>query len=455
MFLEVFKLLAFRTLVLSSKSKDCKKSAQKKPFKKDIQGSVYIGVFLIGVLQGNAQTQISFTLDDCYQQAQTNYPLVKKRTLIKQSEDFSIENAAKGYLPQFSVNGQATYQSAVTTIPIAVPGIDIPQLDKDQYKVYGELTQSIYDGGETKQRKALQHATAAIEEQSLSVSLYQLKERVHQLFFGILLIEAQLHQHGLLIKDIDLGLAKTQGAIDHGTALRSSADVLKAEKLKAEQQSIDLKATRIAYLEMLSLFLNRALDTNTVLIKPQPAISFSEIKRPELDLYDHQLERIDVQEKTIEARNRPKFDFFFQGGYGRPALNMLKPNFEAYYIGGFRMRWNLANLYISKNEKAILENDRLSIDADKETFLFNIQSQMKQESASMKRYQALLQSDDEIISLRERVKNAALAQLEYGVMTTSDYLREVNAADQARVNKSIHEIQLLSSQYSHQNTTGN
>ncbi|HWV75308.1 MAG TPA: TolC family protein [Pseudosphingobacterium sp.] len=402
-----------------------------------------------------AQDRQDLTLEACYEQAKANYPLIKKRALINKSKEYSLENAEKGYLPQLSINGQATYQSAVTEIPIAVPGVQVPQLKKDQYKIYGEINQSIYDGGEIKQLKETHRTVSAIEEQRLEIELYQLKERINQLFFGILLIQEQLQQNSLLIKDINLGLSKIQGAIDNGTALKSNADVLKAERLNALQQTIDMKSRRKAYIEMLGLFMHQSLDTAIALVKPTPILATSDIKRPELGLFNYQLHNLDVQENAINARNRPKLDFFFQGGYGRPALNILKPGFEAYYIGGVRVRWNIAGLYTLKKEKAILENDRIAILADKETFLFNTNYQMKQEQAVIDKYSDLLKSDDEIIALREKVKSTSIAQLEHGVITTSDYLREVNAEDEARQNKIVHEIQLLLSQYNNKYTQGN
>lgn len=412
-------------------------------------------LFYLTAMGAQSGDTLALTLVACYERAQTNYPLVKKRELIQRSKDYAIDNVAKGYLPQLSINGQATYQSAVTQIPIDVPGVEVPQLSKDQYKFYGELNQSIYDGGERREQKEMLRIKAALKEQQVQVDLYQLKERINQLFFGVLLLTEQLQQNALLLKDIDLGIGSAQGAVDHGTALKSSVDVLKAERLKVLQQSVDLKATHKAYLHMLGLFLNQELGTDTRLVKPDPQSFSSEINRPELDLFDYQLHRIDAQEAALYARNRPKFDFFFQGGYGRPALNILRPRFEAYYIGGVRLRWNLATLYTTKKEKALLNNERLEIETDKETFFFNTRYTMKQEEAMISRYRDLLQSDDEIVMLRERIKHTARGQLENGVIQTSDYLREVNAENQARLSKIIHEIEWLSAQYSNQYTRGN
>lgn len=401
-----------------------------------------------------AQDHSVLSLEYCQEMAVKNYPLVKKRALIEKSKLFSIANASKAYLPQVGLLGQATYQSAVTIVPVNVPGIDIPTLNKDQYKLYAELNQIIYDGGAVQQQRADRELQAEVEQQQLEVSLYQIKERVNQLYFGLLLIDAQLQLNQLRRGDIRLGLKKIKAAIANGTALKSNASILEAESLTVEQQQIDLEASRKAYLAMLGLFLDQTLAADVRIVRPaSPGLS-EEINRPELALYQRRLRYVDVQEEGIRVRNRPKLDFFFQGGYGRPALNILDPDFDAYYIGGLRLRWNFSGFYTAKREKAILQYNREGIKAEEETFRFNTQYQLHHENANVERYRKLLETDKQIVALRNQIKKTALVQLENGTITTNDYLKEVNAEDQARRSHMLHEIQLLSAQYQRKITTG-
>lgn len=415
---------------------------------------VYVLLFLLQSYTLQAQRNDSLTIEACYTWAEENYPLVKQRDLILKSKEYSIDNAMKGYLPQLSINGQATYQSAVTQVPVALPGAEVPRLSKDQYKVYAEINQTIYDGGAIRQLKNTHEVNAKVEEQKLKVELYAIKERINQLYFGILTADEQLRQNELLQSDLQLGIRKTQAAIDNGTAFKSNADALKAELLKANQRTTELEATRLAYLDMLGLFINQSLNENTVLIRPQQLSISNEITRPELSLYDYQRKSIDVQYQQLQVKNNPKLSLFVQGGYGRPALNMLSNDFEAYYIGGVRLSWSLGGLYTLKKEKALLDNSRGTIGLQQETFLFNTNLTSRQQHADITRLQDLLASDGEIITLRESVKKASAAQLENGVITSNDYLREVNAEDQARQTKILHEIQWLLAQYNHQTTTG-
>ncbi len=405
--------------------------------------------------QTNAQSQPQLSIEECYALARQNYPLVKQAELISRAAAYSMENAAKAYLPQFNINGQASYQSDVTQIPIRIPGMNIPEISKDQYRLSGEGTQVLFDGGMIRQQKEAIAVNAAVESQRLEVELYKLKERVNQLFFGLLLIDAQLEQNELLKKDLRLGVDKAQALIANGTGFKSSLKVLQAELLKVNQKSTELKFTRKGYMDVLGLFIHKKLKEDVVLLKPGRPVMQNELHRPELDLYQNQRKSLDVKEQAIVARNLPKFNLFLQGGLGRPALNMLNNAVEPFAIGGLRMSWPLSGFYTRKKEKAILEINRKEIDLQKESFLLNTDFTVKQQEAEIDKQTDLLRSDDEIIALRASIKEASAAQLENGVINTSDYLREVNAEDQARQSKIMHEIQLLLAQYNKQTTTGN
>jgi outer membrane protein TolC len=182
----------------------------------------------------------SLTLEECYALARQHYPLAKQRDLITRSEAYSVDNASKGNLPQVSLYGQATYQSDVPHIPIELPGAPIPLIPKDQYKLYGEVNQVIYNGGATSLEKQGSEAKARADQQNIEVELYKLKERVNQLYFGILLLNEQIQQTDLLRRDIELGITRTQASIDNGIALKSSLAVLQVELLKSHQHVIEL-----------------------------------------------------------------------------------------------------------------------------------------------------------------------------------------------------------------------
>ncbi len=403
-----------------------------------------------------SQNSRSVKIEDCYLLARQNYPLVKQRLLIEKSNNYTIGNISKGNLPQINISGQATYQSDVTTLPIQLPGINIPAMSKDQYRLSGEVSQPVTDLIMVKQQKELQEANRKIQEQNLEVELYKIKDRINQLFFGILLIDEQLVQNTLTQKDIQTGINKVTASIKNGTDFRSSLDKLKAEMLKARQKDIELKSSRQAYSTMLGLFINQPVDENIVLEKPAEAPAGSEITRPELAAYDFQKKTYALQNKLINTRALPKFSLFFQGGLGKPSpVNMLSNEMSGYYIGGLRLNWSLSSFYTLKKEKKINDIGKDQVEVQRETFLFNTNQTLNQQDEEIEKLRKLIITDKEIVDLRTSVKSASNAQLENGVITVNDYLREIYAEEQARQSVSLHQIQLLMAEYDYKITAGN
>ncbi len=397
----------------------------------------------------------NLTIQQAYDSAQKHYPVTKQKKLIQQTASITIDNLSKGNLPQVNISGQASYQSDVTSVNIPIPGFSIDKPGKDQYKITTDVSQLLYDGGSIKQQQQLQNLNANVEEQKMEVELYKLKERISQIYLSVLYIDEQLKQVELIKADITTGIKKVQAQVDNGVALKSNVNVLKAELLRNNQRSIELSASRKSMVDVLGLFMQQSLPATIILQKPLVEARLTDdIVRPELELYAKQNLVLAQQQALIKAKNLPKASAFVQGGYGRPGLNFLKNSFEPYGIGGVRLNWSLGGLYTAKNEKQLVEINKQFIDVQKETFLLNTQTQVKQQQSEIDKLQQLIFSDREIIELRALVKTAANAQLENGVITANDYLREVNAEDQARQLLITHQLQLLQAQVNLQLTTG-
>lgn len=410
-------------------------------------------VIIPGLL--SAQEPNRLNLQEAYSLAIKNYPLIKQKELIRQTQDLTLSNLSKGYLPQFALNGQATYQSDVTRVDVPLPGIEIPSPGKDQYKMTADLSQVIYDGGAIREQKVYQQLNAVVEDQRIEVELYKVRERINQFYLGILYLDEQLKQVDLVRMDIDNGIHRVQAQVNNGVVLKSNLNVLKAERLKADQRSIELRSSRKGLLGTLSLFLHQPLREDVVLEKPAEPSTATEVQRPELKLYAGQVKLFDQQYELIRSKNLPRASLFLQGGYGRPGLNMLDNSFDLFYIGGVRVNWSLGGLYTQKKEKQLVMVSQRSIDIQKENFLLNTNVQLQQEQSDIEKLDQLIASDQEIIELRKSVKDAANAQLENGVITANDYLREVNAEDQARQSLITHQLQLLQAKINYQTISGN
>jgi len=415
-------------------------------------------LFLLPLGKVHAQQQ-PITLEQCYQLAEANYPLTHQRALIDKTKEYNIDNIRKGIYPQFTVNGTATYQSDVTKIslpPTLGNNFSIPAVSKDQYKLYGEVSQTLTDFSINQQKRTISATDAQIQQESLNTELYKLKDRINQLFFGILLVDGQMKQNDLSAQDIRTGIAKVQAAINNGTDFKSSLNKLQAELLTNRQHAIDLKATRKSYIDMLALFLNKDIDENTSFETPTPPALTDSISRPELKGYDLQTQSYIEQQRLTRITNYPQLNAFFQGGMGKPnPVNFLSTQLSGYYLTGLRLTWNFGGLYTYHKDKLINKNNQEMVLAQRNTFLFNTSITLRQQNADIVRYQQLIQSDNEIVNLRDSIKQTSAVQLQNGVITANDYLLDINAEALARQDRSLHEIQLLLSQYNHKTTSGN
>ena len=411
-------------------------------------GCLY-GLFLPVV--GMAQLR----LQDCRDLARQNYPSVQQLDLLKRTEEFTLKNIAKGYLPQVSFSGKVSYQSDVTRLPFDIPGIDFG-MEKDQYQAVLEVNQLIWDGGALQNRKQTARVEHAVQQQEVEVGLYALNDRVDELFFGVLLCDAKLEQNALLKNQLELNLAQVQACVAEGIANQADLDAVRVEVLGAEQTERELKAFRKTYASVLGWLTGRQQLADEVFVRPEiPSAGTGENRRPELKLYELQRSRLDVQRKGLSVQYYPKLGFFAQGAYGDPGLNLLKGGFEFYYVAGVRLTWNFGSLYTLKNDRKLIDLNRRRVDVQQETFLLNNRMEQEQYDRQVEKLRDLMKNDDELIRLRGNIRRSAEAKMKNGTLSVTEMLREVTAENQARQTKVLHEIELLQALYDLQNVTNN
>lgn len=391
---------------------------------------------------------VKINLDSCLILARRNYPQIKQLDLLVKTGETTVTILNKAWLPQVNVNAQASYQSDVTSLDINIPGFPTPDpLNKDQYKFYADIGQIIYDGGSINLQKKITRANAKLEISKVETELYKLNDRILQLYFGILLSQFQQKSLDLLEKDLVEQINKATVAYNAKTIAANTLYLIQAEKLKLDQRRIDLNSQKNQLLQMLSVFINRNLETNAELIEPPNPILSPVIQRPELQLVDQQIYLSNLQLKLNRSKSIPKINLFGQFGYSNPALNFLKNEFQLYYIGGIKLNWNFSALYQYRSETKVSILNKNLAELQRESFLFNTRLNLMQQNQDIQKYVQLLKSDKELIELRIKIKNASRSQYENGIITVSDYLRELNAEEQARTTEFIHKVQFLQSQY--------
>ena len=395
------------------------------------------------------------TLEECQQAAEKNYPLIKQYGLIAKTTQLTVKNIQKGWLPQLTASAQATYQSAVTAWPESMQsiyqqmGLNMKGLSKDQYKIGIDLQQTIYDGGAISSQRNIAQKEGKVQEAQTETNLYQVRRRVNEMYFSLLLLNEQIQLNEDVKVLLQSSEKKLSAMVKGGTAATSDLDNVRAERLSVEQQNENLKQQKQMLQRMLSVFCG--LEVNNTQ-KPAPVqIASSANNRPEMRLYNSQLELTEAKEKALETQLRPKLGLFAQGFYGYPGLNMFEDMMNRKWslngIVGIKLSWNVSAFYTHKNDKARLSAQREMIENAREVFLFNNKLEEIQQNENINRYQTMIKSDDEIIVLRTNVRKAAESKLTHGIIDVISLLREINNENAAKTQQSIHEIDMLKEMY--------
>ena len=395
------------------------------------------------------------TLEECQQAAEKNYPLIKQYGLIDKTTQLTVKNIQKGWLPQVTASAQATYQSAVTAWPESMQsiyqqmGLNMKGLRKDQYKIGVDLQQTIYDGGAISSQRNIAQQEGKVQEAQTETNLYQVRRRVNEMYFSLLLLNEQIQLNEDVKALLQSSEKKLSAMVKGGTAATSDLDNVRAERLSVEQQNENLKQQKQMLQRMLSVFCG--LEVNNTQ-KPAPVqIASSVNHRPEMHLYNSQLELTEAKEKALDTQLRPKLGLFAQGFYGYPGLNMFEDMMNRKWslngIVGIKLSWTVSALYTHKNDKARLSAQREMIENAREVFLFNNKLEEIQQNENINRYQTMMKSDDEIIVLRTNVRKAAESKLTHGIIDVISLLREINNENAAKTQQSIHEIDMLKEMY--------
>lgn len=399
---------------------------------------------LFGVLIAcSIEAQSILKLEEAQARAAANYPLLRQKALAQQQAQLNVSNLQKNLLPQVSLGAQATYQSEVTQLPIKLPNITVDPLSKDQYRALLDVNQLIYDGGVIRQQQSLQHLGEKIASQQVAIELQKLRERINQIYLGALLLEYQLGQTAIVEKDLQAGLSRIKAQVSNGTAVKAAQASIEAELIRNQQRAIEISFSKQGLLDVLAVWMGDTTSVQYQLQKPAEQIAAAEISRPELAYFMLQDSVYQLQNKLVDQKAAPKLSAFAQGGYGRPGLNMLKNEFAFFYTTGLRLQWSISSLYTNKQEKELTRISSRMNEVQKDQFMLQTNAALRQQLAEINKYKQLLSTDQQLIGLRVKVKETAAAQLENGLITPADYVREVQAEDQARQNALIHEMQLL------------
>ncbi len=402
------------------------------------------------------------TLDQCLDKATTNYPLIRRYQLVENTKALQLSDINKGWLPRISVYAQSTAQNEVPDFPdplrnmISQNGQNFDGMGHLQYRLGADISQTIWDGGAAKALRRIQHATADEAAASIAVGLYAVRERVIDLFFGILLMEEQISQNKNTIALLEADHRLVSSMHVNGTAMQSDADMIEAQILTMNQTLTDALSSLESYRDILGIFIGENLE-DLSLVTPRADMPADLItQRPELRLFDARIRLNEARNAFSDASLRPKAGFFAQAFYGYPGFNnfesMATRDMSLNLLAGVKLSWNIDSFYTRSNARKMTAEAVAGVKNDREVFLFNNRMQAIAQAETINGLKKIIAEDSRIVALRGNVRRAAESQLKNGVIDATALLAKITDENQAQLTARYHRIRLLQNIYRLKNT---
>lgn len=405
------------------------------------------------LLTAFAPLRAQITLDECVRLAEENYPLIKRYDLVSKMSELNLSDVNKSWLPQMNVYGQATIQNLVPSFPETLTGIldklgtQMDGLNRFQYKVGVDLTQTVWDGGVSKARREIVKAEYEVNKAELGSKMYEIRKQVENLYFASLLTDAQIRQIELSAQLLENNRDRLEAMLVNGVAMQSDVDMLEASLLEVRQNLVSARSAHGNYLDLLSLFIGKRIGDQSLEVPSADIPRSKECMRPELQAIDARIRANSSSLKSIKADIMPKIGFFAQAYYGYPGFDYFKsmsdcnPSFNV--IGGLKISWNVGALYTRSNRIDKLRLSSLNAENDRDIFMFN--NKLERETSNSRIYELdkIMADDSRIVELRRNVRKAAEAQLENGVIDATALLDKITAESQASLTQAYHNIQRI------------
>ena len=404
---------------------------------------------LLLVMAAAAWSQKSVTLWQCYDSAAVATSLSGERDLYSTMYSLHDRNLVSAWLPALDLNASFSYQSDVvdmsellSSLPIS-PG-SLPSIPHEQYRATLDISQVFWDGGVTRSARAVEQVVNELNMKQNEADIYRLREQVNNFYFSLLLTSSQAEVTRLLVADIDARISEAASGVENGVLTAVTLDVLRAEKIKAGQMLTELNRRRDALAEALEHITGMTGLKDAELLLPEAAITGDEtIDNPDMRLFDARSRQLELSKNLLKSQRMPKAFGYVQGGYGNPpGNNFLSETADFYYSFGAGIKWNIFDWNKSSNDRRSLTLQQQLIDIKREAAEESLHRMLMLKKAEIDALREAAASDDELISIREKVAAAAASQLDNGTITASQYLTELNNEKQAVLNASMRKISI-------------
>ncbi len=405
---------------------------------------IIVSLFLLHGTSSSAQ----LTLDSCINMGYTHFEYEKQAQSYRSSSELAEKKINTNWYPKFVVDGNFTYQNENISIPVALPGAEAPAVPLNFNRLLVNFNQTIYDGSVTANQKKLEASKYSILEEKIESEKVQLKSKVISLYMSILLTNDRLEIIKAKKGVVEDRLKMMKGGEEFGTIPLINIRSLEAEILTIEQQVIEIESTLASLYSSLSEVTGSVIEPTNELIRPQPQVVFdyNVDGRPEIQLLNMQIENYELQKGMVKTSRLPKISAFGSFGAGLPGYDIFKDETAVMAMIGVGLKWNIVDYGLANKEKQILSFNQQISQMQQSRARTQFISELKSTELEIAKLNLLLESDQEMIALRREVSQIKSVQLDEGIVTSTDYLIELNLEEEAILNAKIHELKLILSQ---------
>lgn len=404
-----------------------------------------ISIVIFVLISPISKAQTSVSLSDLHEKISTDYPTAKKQEIEAKVADLNsqIENA--NLYPELFISGRASYQSEVTELN-AGP-LNPPSISKDQYNLTLGLNQVLFDGGRTRSMGKLAEINGEISQANLEVEMWNIRKQLDGVYFNTILLQKQLKTTEVLLKDLNEQLEIVKSRVKNGVLLQGNEYVMQAEILKIQQRKIQIQQAIKAGFEVLNYITGLEISEHSTLALPIEndfiALKVQEVQRPELLVFQAQKKKLGVQEKIMGTQKLPKISAFANTAYGRPGYNVFDDDLHVYWMVGLKANWSFKNYRNSAKKTSIVQLQQQNIGANEDAFNRQVLSDLAKVEGQISAIEKQIKLDEKVVELRTKVADEKKIELQQGVITSTEYITELNALSRSQLDLNVYHIQLI------------
>ena len=410
---------------------------------------------LIGCLfsvTGIAQEQ-QISLSMLYDKLEQNYPTADKMRIRNEITGIQQQLSQTGWYPEVTVGASTSWQSEVTEVPFVPNG---PEFSQDHYTVSLDIVQPVFEAGRVSKMKRLNQIQGEVANASTEVEMQSLRRQIDQIYFGILQGRKNLEILQVLTHDLEEQLSSIESRVNNGVLLPGNKYSLEAELLKVEQQKTGVEEQIKGGFEMLSILSGAELNDRVELEIPETSglNEENEFYRAEYELFDARQQILNSQLELSGSDKLPVITAFGKTAYGRPGFNAFDNDLHFYWMVGLKAQWSFRSWRNSDKKAQVLELEKDELQTSEDAFTRQLKAGISKQQYRIESLNKQIELDGQVLELRTKVVAEKKHQLNEGVITSTEFITELNAENRARLNLELHKIQLMQAKYEYQTLKG-